>query len=96
MVVFTLYLGVIDICVYLYMNKYFGINYLEIIKHLIRIVLFTTLMLLGVCSIGYLNLDNAILVLILKVFFGCFIYSALLVAFDTESFKLLRTFLKKQ
>lgn len=95
MVVFTLYLGVIDICVYLYMNKYFGINYLEIIKHLIRIVLFTTLMLLGVCSIGYLNLDNAVYELILKVCLGFFIYSALLAVFDAECFKLLRTFLKK-
>ena len=61
-----------------------------------KIVSFTALMSLGVFSVGYLNLNNAILVLILKVFFGCFIYSALLVAFDTESFKLLRTFLKKQ
>lgn len=61
-----------------------------------KIVLFTTLMTLGVCSIGCLNLDDAVFVLILKVFFGCFIYSTLLAVFDTESFKLLRTFPKKQ
>jgi len=87
---------VTDPFIHLYMNKYFGINYREIIKHLMKVVSFTALMSLGVFSVGYLNLNNAILVLILKVFFGCFIYSALLVAFDTESFKLLRTFLKKQ
>jgi hypothetical protein len=96
MVVFTLYLGVIDTCVYLYMNKYFGINYREIIKHLMKIVSFTALMSLGVLSVGYLNLNNAIFDLILKVCLGCFIYSALLVVFDAECFKLLRTFLEKQ
>jgi hypothetical protein len=86
---------VTDPFIHLYMYKYFGINYREIIKHLMKIVSFTALMSLGVFSVGFLNLNVAVYELILKVCLGCFIYSALLAVFDKDSFKFLRTFLNK-
>ena len=49
---------VTDPFIHLYMYKYFGINYREIIKHLMKIVSFTALMSIGVFSVGFLNLNK--------------------------------------
>jgi len=86
---------VTDPFIHLYMNKYFGIKYIKIIKHLIKIASFTILMSLSVYGVDCLNLNDANYELILKVCLGFLTYSALVALFDKESRGILKIFLSK-
>ncbi len=86
---------VTDPFIHLYMNKCFGIDYRKIIKHLIRVVVFSILMSLSVYSLDLFNLKNVTFELILKVCLGCSVYSALVAVFDKETREILKMFLQK-